>query len=53
MQNDLKNSNKFTSEQLKEMQNWDLERKVAVSLTRIMEFYNEFYDKNNILNHSF
>lgn len=49
MQNNSEKSNKFTNEQLKEMQNWDLDRKIAVSKTRIIEFYNKFYDKTNNL----
>lgn len=38
--NDIKSKqNRFTNEDLKEMQKWDLEHKIAVSLTRISEFY--------------
>ena len=48
MQGNEDKTNKFTNEQLKTMQNWNLERKIAVSKTRIIEFYNEFYDKTNI-----
>lgn len=33
---------KFTNEMLKEMQSWDLDRKIATSLTRIAEFANRF-----------
>lgn len=46
MQNNSEKVNKFTNEQLKEMQNWDLDRKIAVSKTRIIEFYNKFYENN-------
>lgn len=34
--------NKHTSEDLKIMQSWDLDRKIQVSQTRIMEWYNHF-----------
>ena len=34
--------NQFTNERLKEMQGWDLDRKIATSLTRIAEFANHF-----------
>lgn len=34
--------NKFTNEDLKTMQSWDLDRKISVSLARIAEFYNKF-----------
>lgn len=40
---------KFTSEQLKEMQAWDLDKKIAVSKTRIIEFYEHFKDKIIVL----
>lgn len=33
---------KFTNEGLKEMQSWDLDRKIATSLTRIIEFAKHF-----------
>ena len=33
---------KYTNEMLKEMQGWDLDRKIATSLTRIAEFANHF-----------
>lgn len=33
---------KFTNEMLKEMQSWDLDRKIATTLTRIAEFANHF-----------
>lgn len=36
------NEKKFTNEILKEMQSWDLDRKIATSLTRIAEFANYF-----------
>lgn len=35
-------TNKFTNEDLKTMQSWDLDRKISVSLTRIAEFYDKF-----------
>lgn len=34
--------NQFTNERLKEMQSWDLDRKIATTLTRIAEFANHF-----------
>lgn len=43
MENNLKSKqNKFTNEDLKQMQSWDLDRKIAVSLTRIAEFYEKY-----------
>ena len=33
---------KYTNEMLKEMQSWDLDRKIATTLTRIVEFANHF-----------
>jgi len=36
------NPNKFTNEDLKTMQSWDLDRKISVSLARIAEFYSKF-----------
>ena len=33
---------KYTNEMLKEMQGWDLDRKIATTLTRIAEFANHF-----------
>jgi len=33
---------KYTNEMLKEMQSWDLDRKIATTLTRIAEFANHF-----------
>lgn len=38
-------SNEFTVEDLKRMQEWDLDTKISVSLTRISEFYNHFPNK--------
>lgn len=38
----LNSNNKFTNEDLKTMQSWDLDHKIAVSLTRIAEFYAKF-----------
>lgn len=46
---DTKNNNKFTNDTLQEMQSWDLDRKIATSLTRIAEFYNYFPHKIIIL----
>lgn len=40
---------KFTNADLKIMQSWDLERKIATSLTRIAEFYNQFPHKIYVL----
>lgn len=33
---------KFTNDDLKVMQSWDLDRKIATSLTRIAEFYAKY-----------
>lgn len=41
----LNSNNKFTNEDLKTMQSWDLDHKIAVSLTRIAEFYAKFPHK--------
>lgn len=53
MPNDIKTRksipNKFTNEDLIAMQNWDLDRKIAVSLTKISEFYNHFPHKIFVL----
>ena len=48
---DIKNEpkHKYTNEDLKIMQNWDLDRKIEVSITRIMEFYSNFPHKIYIL----
>lgn len=43
------NHHKYTLQDLKEMQSWDLDRKIAVSLTRIAEFYNVYPNKIYIL----
>lgn len=40
---------KFTNEDLMTMQKWDLDRKIATSLTRISEFYNHFPHKIFVL----
>lgn len=49
MSNNLNSKqNKFASEDLKVMQNWDLDRKIEVSLTRIAEFYAKFPLKINL-----
>lgn len=40
--------NKFTNDDLKTMQSWDLDRKIATSLTRIAEFYAKFPHKTYI-----
>lgn len=42
-------SNKFTNEDLKTMQLWNLDRKISVSLTRIAEFYTTFPHKIYVL----
>lgn len=39
------NKQSYTNGDLKEMQEWDLDHKISVSLTRILEFYNRFPDK--------
>ena len=40
---------KYTNEMLKEMQSWDLDRKIATSLTRIAEFANHFNNQVCVL----
>lgn len=45
MDNKATNNNKFSNDDLKNMQSWDLDRKIAVSLTRITEFYSKYPDK--------
>lgn len=50
MSNNLKSKQSmFTNEDLKQMQSWDLDRKIAVSLTRIAEFYEKYPLKTVIL----
>ena len=41
--------NKFTNDDLKSMQSWDLDRKIATSLTRIAEFYAKYPHKIYVL----
>ena len=41
---------KYTNDELKRLQNMSLEDKIALSLTRIAEFYNRFPDKIYTLN---
>ena len=40
---------KFTNDDLKVMQSWDLNRKIATSLTRIAEFYAKYPHKIYVL----
>lgn len=40
---------KFTNDDLKVMQSWDLDRKIATSLTRIAEFYAKYSHKIYVL----
>lgn len=40
---------KFTNDDLKVMQSWNLDRKIATSLTRIAEFYAKYQHKRVIL----
>lgn len=40
---------KFTNDDLKVMQSWDLDRKIATSLTRIAEFYAKYPHKIYVL----
>jgi len=42
--------NKFTNDDLKTMQSWDLDRKIATSFTRIAEFYAKYPHKIYISN---
>ena len=48
MSDTIENKNKFTNLDLKEMQNWDLDRKIATSLARISEFNAHFPHKTYI-----
>lgn len=41
--------NKFTNDDLKTMQSWDLDRKIATSQTRIIEFCRKYDDKIYVL----
>lgn len=43
---------KYTNEELKKLQSMNLEDKIALSLTRIAEFYNRFSNKISILSDS-
>ena len=45
------NEQKFSFSDLKTMQQYDLEYKIAVSKTRIIEFYQAMYNKITILTH--
>lgn len=52
MQNEektVKKQIKYTNQDLKDMQSWSLERKIRVSQTRIIEFYNKFDNKIYVL----
>lgn len=42
---------KFTNEDLKTMQSWDLDRKIAVSLTKIAEFHAKYPHEIYVLSH--
>lgn len=44
---------KYTNEELKKLQAMNLEDKIALSLTRIAEFYNRFPNKIYNLSYSF
>lgn len=46
---DKQPKNKFTNDDLKTMQSWDLDRKIVTSQTRIIEFCRKFYDKIYVL----
>lgn len=48
MEENKKNEAKYTNEDLKIMQSWSLERKIAVTQTRIIEFCKKFGDKTYI-----
>lgn len=49
MENKPKKVSKYTNDDLKTMQNWSLERKLEVSLTRILEFSAHFNNKIYVL----
>lgn len=42
MKETLKENNKYTKDDLKQMQSWSLERKTQVTQTRIIEWYERF-----------
>ena len=46
---DKQPKNKFTNDDLKTMQSWSLDRKIATSLTRIVEFYTKYPHKIYVL----
>ena len=46
---DKQPKSKFTNDDLKTMQGWDLDRKIATSLTRIAEFYVKYPHKIYVL----
>ena len=45
MENSTDKKTKYSIEQLREMQSWNLDRKIATSIARISEFYSKFPDK--------
>lgn len=49
MVNSDKTVAKFSNDDLKEMQNWDLDRKIQVSKARIIEFAEKFDNKIYVL----
>lgn len=44
-----RNNKKYTNKDLKEMQEWDLTRKIQVSKARIIEFSEKFNNKIYVL----
>lgn len=42
---------KYTNDDLKTMQGWDLDRKIAVSLTKIAEFHAQYPHEIYVLSH--
>lgn len=48
-QNFKNSQTKFTNTDLKHMQSWDLDKKIVVSLTKIVEFYSKFPHKIYVL----
>jgi hypothetical protein len=45
--------NKYTQEDLKTMQAWSLERKIQVTQTRLIEWYQKFEELNRLYGDGF
>lgn len=51
MSKQQKTKQKYTNDDLKTMQGWDLDRKIAVSLTKIAEFHAQYPHEIYVLSH--